>query len=216
MNLYKLNMDQTRPQVEKNGQAVKLPLSEADKIKAIKKAFQDIMEALGLDMDDDSLKDTPERVAKMFVQESFKGLDKKNFPEMNFFENKFNYHQLLIEKNITVNSYCEHHFVPIIGKAHVGYIPKEKIIGLSKINRLVDFFARKPQVQEKLTMEIAESLMKLLDTADIAIVIEAQHLCVCSRGINDTNSLTETSYFGGVFQNVEKQNIFLSSVVAKK
>lgn len=210
MNIEKSG--QIQPKLGSNGHAVKLILNDEEKIRAIKKSFRDIMECLGLDMEDDSLRGTPERVAKMFVKEAFKGLDRRNFPEINFFENKYNYQQVLIEKNIKVNSYCEHHFVPILGKAHVGYIPKERIIGLSKINRLVDFFSHKPQVQEKLTMEIAESLAEILETEDIAIVIEAQHLCVSSRGIRDVDSLTETSFFGGAFQNAETQNTFLSAL----
>lgn len=210
--MHKTDIEQIYPQVEKNGYCDKLPLSEEEKIRSIKKYFRDIMVTLGLDLEDESLRDTPERVAKMFVCESFKGLEMKNFPQINLFENTYRYHQPVVEKNISVNSYCEHHFVPIIGKAHVAYIPGEKIIGLSKINRIVDFFARKPQVQEKLTIEIAECLRDLLNTDDIAIVIEAQHLCVSSRGINDTNSSTETSDFGGIFKLAENRNAFLCSL----
>lgn len=185
-------------------------LSEAEKISKIQYHFAEIMDALGLDLTDDSLKDTPKRVAKMFVKESFSGLDPKNKPEISLFENKYGYHRMLVEKNITLYSNCEHHFVPIIGKVHVAYIPGDKVIGLSKINRLVQYYGKRPQVQERLTMQIAEAMKEILQHDDVAVVIEADHLCVASRGINDTNSMTTTSSYSGKFERIELQQEFLS------
>ena len=157
------------------------------------------MRELGLDLTDDSLAGTPRRVAKMYVQEWFKGLDPKNRPEVRMFENRYNYHQLLVERDITLFSCCEHHFVPIIGKAHVAYLPGTNVVGLSKLNRVVQYYARRPQVQERLTRQIAEELKQSLGTDDVAILIEADHLCVMSRGVNDTSSSTLTSEYGGRF-----------------
>ncbi|MBI1931104.1 MAG: GTP cyclohydrolase I FolE, partial [Ignavibacteriales bacterium] len=160
------------------------------KIELIKSKFSDIMEILGLNLEDESLKDTPKRVAKMFVKEIFSGLDPKNKPAPTLFENKFNFNEMLVEKNITIYSYCEHHFVPIIGKAHIAYFPKEYVIGLSKLNRIAQYFAKRPQVQERLTIQIANELKNVLKTEDVAVIIDAEHLCVASRGVNDVNSST--------------------------
>jgi len=173
--------------------------SDEDKITAISGHFEAIMRELGLDLTDDSLAGTPRRVAKMYVQEWFKGLDPKNRPEVRMFDNRYEYHQLLVERDITLFSCCEHHFVPIIGKAHVAYLPGANVVGLSKLNRVVQYYARRPQVQERLTRQIAEELKQSLGTDDVAVLIEADHLCVMSRGVNDTSSSTLTSEYGGRF-----------------
>ena len=169
------------------------------KITAISGHFEAIMRELGLDLTDDSLAGTPRRVAKMYVQEWFKGLDPKNRPEVRMFDNRYDYHQLLVERDITLFSCCEHHFVPIIGKAHVAYLPGSHVVGLSKLNRVVQYYARRPQVQERLTRQIAQELKQSLGTNDVAVLIEADHLCVMSRGVNDTSSSTLTAEYGGVF-----------------
>src|SRR3954464_15368864 len=163
-------------------------LSDDEKIAIIEKHFAAIMDTLGLDLTDDSLRGTPKRVAKMYVQEIFSGLNPVNRPAVTLFENKYNYNQMLVEKNITFYSNCEHHFVPIVGKAHVAYISSGKVIGLSKINRIVQYFAKRPQVQERLNVQIANELKKILATKDVAVVIEATHHCVCSRGVQDVQS----------------------------
>lgn len=195
---------------ETNKQASVKPLNQIDQIEY---HFEKIMEVLGLDTSDESLKDTPKRVAKMFVNEAFKGLKKENFPDITVFENNYGYEEMLLEKNITLYTYCEHHFVPIIGKVHVAYIPDQHVIGLSKINRLVEYFAKKPQVQERLTVEIANGFKKVLKTDNVAVYIEADHLCVASRGIKDTNSTTSTSHFLGRFKDKELRKEFLSSIL---
>ena len=159
------------------------------------------METLGLDLNDDSLMGTPHRVAKMYVDEIFNGLNPKNKPKIALFENKYQYNEMLVEKNITFYSNCEHHFVPIIGKAHVSYISSGKVIGLSKINRIVEYFAKRPQVQERLTNQIGNELKEILETEDVAVIIDAKHLCVSSRGIKDDTSTTTTSYYSGKFKN---------------
>jgi GTP cyclohydrolase I len=187
-------------------------LSDDAKVKLISNHFREIMNILGLDLNDDSLKNTPSRVARMYVKEIFSGLNPANQPAITLFENKYNYNKLVIEKNITLHSYCEHHFLPIIGKAHVAYISSGKIIGLSKLNRIVQFHSRKPQVQERLTEEIAASLKQALKTQDVAVMIDATHYCVAMRGVNDTNSSTVTSHFGGRFQNEDVKSEFLLSV----
>ncbi len=179
-------------------------LSDKEKKKKIAILFEEIMEVMGLDLNDDSLKGTPERVAKMYIDEIFCGLNPKNKPKIALFENKYNYNQMLVDKNITFYSNCEHHFVPIIGKAHVAYIPSGKVIGLSKLNRIVQYFAKRPQVQERLTNQIANELKEVLGTEDVAVIIDAKHLCVSSRGIKDDTSETVTSYYGGVFNNPQK------------
>lgn len=190
-------------------------LSEEDKIKIIEHHFAKIMQTLDLDLYDDSLSGTPKRVAKMFVNEMFSGLNPENKPDVSLFENKYNYKRMLIEKDITLYSNCEHHFVPIIGKVHVAYIPDEQVIGLSKINRLVQYYAKRPQVQERLTIEIAEALKEALNHDDVAVLIEADHLCVAARGIKDTNSITITSSYSGRFEKEAIQQEFLSYIYKK-
>ena len=187
-------------------------LSDEEKMEIIALKFRDIMNVLGLDLTDDSLKGTPKRVAKMFVQETFRGLNPKNFPSITLFENKYQYKQMLIEKNISVQSTCEHHFVPIIGNAHVAYISSGKVIGLSKLNRLVEYFSKRPQVQERLTVQIANELKKVLKTEDVAVFIEAEHLCVQSRGVKDIHSSTITSSFHGKFLSEATRHEFLHVV----
>jgi len=187
-------------------------LNDDEKIEIIAGHFSAIMKTLGLDLSDDSLKDTPHRVAKMFVKESFSGLNPANEPPVTLFENKYQYNKMLVEKGITLYSYCEHHFVPIIGKAHVAYISKGKVIGLSKINRLVQYYAKRPQVQERLTNQIGEALKKAIGTEDVGVVIEAAHLCVASRGIKDTDSSTVTTFYSGKFLNEEIKREFLSLI----
>jgi GTP cyclohydrolase I len=192
---------------------VKNHLSDTEKKQIIEAHFKIIMETLGLDLSDDSLKDTPQRVAKMYVEEIFYGLDEKKFPKMTVVENKFNYDHPLIETNIVTNSCCEHHFVPILGRTHVAYKPSEKVIGLSKLNRIVDFFARRPQVQERLTMQIHEALCHILHTQDVAVVIDGMHSCVKTRGIKDATSMTRTSKLSGIFfQDTLFRQEFLSSI----
>lgn len=183
-------------------------LSPAEKIKLIEKKFADIMLILGLDLEDDSLSGTPHRVAKMYVNETFSGLLPENEPQITLFENKYEYGGMLIEKNIPVYSCCEHHFVPIIGKAHIGYLPAGKVIGLSKLNRIVHYYSRRPQVQERLTVQIAEHLKKALGTENVCIVIEAEHLCVASRGVRDVGATTITGSYHGLFLDSEKRNEF--------
>jgi GTP cyclohydrolase I len=186
--------------------------SDAEKIEQIAEYFGQIMDILGLDRTDDSLSGTPKRVAKMYVQEIFSGLNPANFPDVKLFENKYQYNQMLVEKNILFYSNCEHHFVPIIGKAHVAYISGGKVIGLSKINRLVQHFAKRPQVQERLTMQITKALQEVLETQDVAVVIDATHLCVSSRGVKDVNSSTVTANFCGQFENEATKNEFLKYI----
>src|SRR6185437_7248341 len=182
------------------------------KIELIQNHFRDIMHILGLDLTDDSLKGTPHRVAKMFVKEIFSGLNPENKPDMKLFENKYKYNEMLIEKNITLYSYCEHHFVPIIGKVHVAYVSSGKVIGLSKINRLVQHFAKRPQVQERLTVQIGEALKEALETEDVAVIVDAVHLCVASRGVQYTNSTTISSYYAGKFKEEHRTKEFLSLI----
>jgi GTP cyclohydrolase I len=178
-------------------------LSDEEKKDKIASLFSEIMDVMGLDLTDDSLKGTPKRVAKMYIDEIFSGLNPVNKPKVALFDNKYQYNEMLVEKNITFYSNCEHHFVPIIGKAHIAYISSGKVIGLSKLNRIVQYYAKRPQVQERLTNQIAEELKAILDTEDVAVIIDAKHLCVSSRGIKDDTSSTVTSYFGGQFK---KQN----------
>lgn len=190
-------------------------LDDDTKIDLIQSKFEEIMNILGLDLNDDSLSGTPRRVAKMYVQEIFKGLNPKNAPKIALFENKYLYSQMLVEKDITLYSNCEHHFVPIVGKAHVAYISSGKVIGLSKINRVVEYFAKRPQVQERLTVQIANYLKEKLETEDIAVLIDAKHLCVSSRGVEDTSSSTITATYLGKFQDVSTRNEFLKYVYGK-
>lgn len=185
---------------------------DAVKIELIQKHFKEIMLILGLDLDDDSLKGTPNRVAKMYVKEVFSGLNPANKPSIKLFDNKYKYNEMLVEKDITMYSYCEHHFVPIIGKAHVAYISNGKVIGLSKINRLVQHYSKRPQVQERLTVQIAEALKEALQTEDVAIVIDASHLCVSSRGVKDTTSTTITAHYSGKFKEEHTKNEFLAFI----
>lgn len=182
-------------------------MSDDEKIRIIEKHFRVIMETLGLDLTDDSLQGSPRRVAKMYVKEVFSGLNPDNMPHARLFENKYKYDQMLVEKEITFYSHCEHHFVPIYGKAHVAYISTGKVIGLSKINRIVQYYAKRPQVQERLTVQIAEELKRALDTEHVGVVMDATHLCVASRGVGDTNSKTGTAHFSGKFldENVKKE-----------
>jgi GTP cyclohydrolase I len=187
-------------------------LTDDEKINKIEYHFAEIMHTLGLNLFDDSLCETPRRVAKMFVKEIFSGLNPHNKPEISLFENKYGYKKMLIEKDITLYSNCEHHFVPIIGKVHVAYIPDQQVIGLSKINRLVQYYAKRPQVQERLTVQISEALKENLQHNDVAVVIEADHLCVASRGINDTNSRTYTAEYSGQFKNDTIRQEFLSHI----
>ena len=179
-------------------------LSDEQKKQRISELFGEIMDVLGLDRSDDSLQGTPDRVAKMYVEEIFSGLNPVNKPKIALFDNKYRYNQMLVEKNISFYSNCEHHFVPIIGKAHIAYISSGKVIGLSKLNRIVQYYAKRPQVQERLTNQIAKELENVLQTKDIAVIIDAKHLCVASRGVKDDTSATVTTYYGGKFNSAEK------------
>ncbi len=187
-------------------------LEDEEKMRIIESHFQDIMLTLGLDLSDDSLRGTPHRVAKMFVSEIFGGLNPENKPEARVFENSYQYGEMLVEKNISLHTTCEHHFLPIVGKAHVAYISTGTVIGLSKINRIVDYYARRPQVQERLTRQIAEELKRVLNTEDVAVVIDAKHFCVAARGIQDTDSSTLTSEYSGRFREVSMRKEFLQYV----
>ncbi|MBK8701502.1 MAG: GTP cyclohydrolase I FolE [Saprospiraceae bacterium] len=187
-------------------------LSDKEKMDKIAYHFGEIMHSLGLDLTDDSLRGTPSRVAKMYVKEIFSGLDPKNKPAVALFENKYKYNQMLVEKDISFYSNCEHHFVPIIGKAHLAYIANDRVIGLSKLNRIVQYYAKRPQVQERLTMQIGEELKSVLKTDNIAVVIDAKHLCVSSRGVQDNDSSTVTSYYGGKFLNENTKQEFLKYI----
>ncbi|MAT89851.1 MAG: GTP cyclohydrolase I FolE [Flavobacteriaceae bacterium] len=186
--------------------------SDIEKIALIKKDVHHIMETLGLDLTDDSLKGTPTRVAKMFVQELFGGLHPDRKPKASTFENKYKYGEMLVEKNITLYSTCEHHLLPIVGKAHIAYISSGTVVGLSKMNRIVDYYAKRPQVQERLTIQIVKELQHILGTQDVACVIDAKHLCVNSRGIRDIDSSTVTSEFGGAFKKAETRREFLDYI----
>jgi GTP cyclohydrolase I len=183
--------------------------SDAEKIEVIEQKVYEILEILGMDLTDDSLKGTPKRVAKMFVNEIFGGLHPNRKPSASTFDNKYKYGEMLVEKNITVYSTCEHHLLPIVGKAHVAYISNGTVVGLSKMNRIVDYFAKRPQVQERLTIQIVEELQKILNTQNVACVIDAKHLCVNSRGIRDISSSTVTAEFGGLFKNKDTKREFL-------
>lgn len=187
-------------------------LSDIEKIASIKKDVAHIMETLGLDMTDDSLKGTPTRVAKMFVNEIFGGLHPDRKPKASTFDNNYKYGEMLVEKNIVVYSTCEHHLLPIVGRAHVAYISNGTVVGLSKMNRIVDYYAKRPQVQERLTMQIVQELQEALGTEDVACVIDAKHLCVNSRGIRDIESSTVTSEFGGKFKETETRREFLDYI----
>ena len=190
-------------------------LSDVEKINIIEEKFTDILHTLGMDLTDDSLKGTPKRVAKMYVNEIFSGLNPKNKPKASKFDNKYKYGEVLVEKNITLYSTCEHHLLPIVGKAHVAYISNGSVVGLSKMNRIVQYYAQRPQVQERLTLQIVKELQKTLNTKDVACIIDAKHLCVNQRGIKDVSSSTVTSEFGGVFKQQDKKQEFIDYIKMK-
>jgi GTP cyclohydrolase I len=190
-------------------------LSDEEKVEKIEKHFREIMTILGLDLTDDSLQGTPKRVAKMYVKEVFSGLNPKNRPIAKLFENKYNYDQMLVEKDITFYSHCEHHFVPIYGKVHVAYISTGNVIGLSKINRIVQYFAKRPQVQERLTVQIGKEIQRVLNTEHVGVVVDANHMCVASRGVGDTNSKTGTAFFNGKFKEENTKREFLNYINSK-
>jgi GTP cyclohydrolase IA len=187
-------------------------LTDEEKIAAIKQDVESILKTLGMDLTDDSIKGTPNRVAKMFVKEIFGGLNPLKKPGSSTFENKYKYGEMLVEKNITIYSTCEHHLLPIVGRAHVAYISNGTVVGLSKMNRIVDYFAKRPQVQERLTIQIVQELKKVINTEDVACVIDAKHLCVNSRGIRDIESSTVTSEFGGKFKDENVRREFLDYI----
>ena len=187
-------------------------LSDKEKIASIENNFKNILHTLGMDLTDDSLIGTPHRVAKMFVKEIFGGLDPKRKPKLSTFDNNYKYGEMLVEKNITVYSTCEHHLLPIVGKAHIAYVSTGKVIGLSKMNRIVEYYAKRPQVQERLTMQVVQALQEALNTEDVACVIDAKHLCVNSRGISDIASSTVTSEFGGKFKDQAVKREFLDYI----
>jgi len=187
-------------------------LTDGEKIEVIEKHFAKIMEALGLDLNDESLSGTPQRVAKMYVKEIFKGLNPKNRPDARKFGNKYEYGEMVVVKNINVTSFCEHHFLPFIGKAHVAYFSTGKVIGLSKINRVVDYYARRPQVQERLTLQIADELETALESEDVAVFIESKHFCVSTRGIQDRESSTVTTEYRGQFKDEMTQQRFIDYI----
>ena len=189
--------------------------SDEEKIRNIKEYFAKIMQELGLDLKDESLSGTPYRFAKMYVKELFYGLNPNNKPKLSVFPNKYGYKKMLIEHDITIDSSCEHHFLPITGHAHIGYIPNDKVIGLSKINRLVDYYSHRPQVQERLCLQILNDLQETLNTKSVIVVLNARHLCVSSRGIKDKDSSTTTIEFGGCFENIESRNEFFQNLNKK-
>lgn len=191
-------------------------LTDEEKIDKIEIHIREIMETLGLDLNDDSLSGTPKRVAKMYVKEVFSGLNPKNRPQTKLFENKYNYDQMLVEKEITFYSHCEHHLVPIYGRAHVAYFSSGKVIGLSKINRIVQYFAKRPQVQERLTVQIGKELERILQTESVGVVVDANHMCVAMRGVGDTNSKTGTAYFSGKFKDENTKREFLNFINSKQ
>ena len=190
--------------------------SDKEKIETIENHFYHIMQEMGLDMSDDSLRGTPHRVAKMFIQEIFSGLNPDNKPKLSVFENSYHYDKMLVEADISFNSTCEHHFLPIIGKAHIGYVSSGKVIGLSKLNRIVDYYSRRPQVQERLIMQIFNELKSVLKTDSVIVVMEAKHLCVSSRGIKDESSFTSTIQYGGIFNEKENRNDFFNMLKSEK
>lgn len=190
--------------------------SDKEKIETIENHFYHIMQEMGLDMSDDSLRGTPHRVAKMFIQEIFSGLNPDNKPKLSVFDNSYHYDKMLVEADISFNSTCEHHFLPIIGKAHIGYVSSGKVIGLSKLNRIVDYYSRRPQVQERLIMQIFNELKSVLKTDSVIVVMEAKHLCVSSRGIKDESSFTSTIQYGGIFNEKENRNDFFNMLKSEK
>ncbi|MCB0680890.1 MAG: GTP cyclohydrolase I FolE [Saprospiraceae bacterium] len=229
MNLNKGSLNGSRPQpalslIEEIGdehlasatdtplRADAFELSDSEKIERIEAHFREIMELIGLDLSDDSLQGTPRRVAKMYVQEIFSGLKPDNKPSATLFENKFQYRNMLIEKNIRVQSFCEHHFLPIYGTAHVAYISSGQVIGLSKLNRIVEYYSRRPQVQERLTMQIAAELKEVLQTEDVAVYLDAKHMCVQMRGVEHPHSSTITADYSGKFLNDHYRQEFLQAI----
>ncbi|MBB3698193.1 GTP cyclohydrolase I FolE [Flammeovirga yaeyamensis] len=190
--------------------------SDEEKIEIIQEYFAGIMKTLGLNLSDNSLKGTPYRFAKMYVKELFAGLDPKNKPNLSVFDNKYQYNKMLVEKNITFSSACEHHFLPIVGKAHVGYISSGKVIGISKINRIVEYYGKRPQVQERMTLQIYNELKDALQTDSVIVVVDAEHLCVSSRGVKDKTSSTVTLEYGGEFNDLSLRNEFLKLVGNEK
>jgi GTP cyclohydrolase I len=188
---------------------------ESEKVEKIAHHVKEILKTLGLNVEDPSLKDTPRRVAEMYVYELFRGLDLTNKPEVRLFPNQYGYQEPVIQCNISVKSVCEHHLVPFLGVAHVGYMPGDHVIGLSKLNRIVDFYSRRPQVQERLTNQIAFELKRILHTEDVFVIIEAEHFCVKIRGIQDQDALTITSHFSGIFQSQDMKN-FVWQFVKRK
>ncbi len=201
------------------GTAVQTPLrkdafdlTDDQKIEKIEEHFSEIMHTLGLDLNDESLSGTPHRVAKMYVKEIFQGLNPKNRPDAKKFSNKYEYRDLVVVKNINVTSFCEHHFLPFLGKAHVAYKSSGRVIGLSKINRMVDYYSRRPQVQERLTLQIADELQGALETEDVAVFIESKHLCVSTRGIKDRESSTVTTEYRGDFKDEATQQRFIDYI----
>ena len=186
-------------------------LSDDEKVVLIAEKFAEIMEILGLDLKDDSLSGTPERVAKMYIHETFQGLNPLNKPDITLFENNYAYGEMLVERNITVHSTCEHHFVPILGVCHVAYFAKGKVVGLSKLNRIVKFYSKRPQVQERLTEQIAAELKRSLQTEDVAVYLDAEPLCVKTRGVEDCSSSTVTSHYSGRFKDPDVRNEFLTA-----
>ncbi len=221
LKMFELNRTMNEEKIEEIGDnhvatSAKNPLradafdiSDNEKIEKIQESVKDILETLGMDLTDDSLQGTPKRVAKAFVNEIFMGLNPANLPKASTFENNYNYGEMLVEKNIVVYSTCEHHLLPIIGRAHVAYISNGNVIGLSKMNRIVEYFSKRPQVQERLTMQIVQAMQEALGTQDVACVVDAKHLCVNSRGIKDIESSTVTSEFGGKFKEKETRKEFL-------
>lgn len=219
--MFEVNSKMNEERIEEIGEnhvgtSAKTPLrpdafdiSDSEKIAKIQESVKDILETLGMDLTDDSLQGTPKRVAKAFVNDIFMGLNPANMPKASTFDNNYNYGEMLVEKNIIVYSTCEHHLLPIVGRAHVAYISDGKVIGLSKMNRIVEYFAKRPQVQERLTMQVVQAMQEALGTQDVACVIDAKHLCVNSRGIKDIESSTVTSEFGGKFKEKETKKEFL-------
>ncbi len=209
LNAEEMGEDHVMASIETPLRKDAFEMDDKTKIKKIEHHFQAIMEIMGLDLTDDSLKGTPHRVAKMYIKEIFSGLSPANKPKITLFNNKYKYNQMLVEKDITFFSNCEHHFVPIFGKAHLAYISSGKVIGLSKLNRIVQYYAKRPQVQERLTVQIANELKTVLNTEDVAVVLDAKHLCVSSRGVQDTGATTVTSFYGGKFQDTKIKEEFL-------
>ena len=191
---------------------IPLRMSDTKKIELLIPHITAILQILGIDLEDESLRETPRRVAQMYVHENFRGLNPELKPQMTLFDNSYGYKEMLLEKEITFYSYCEHHLVPFFGRAHVAYIPDRHVVGLSKLNRLVRYMAQKPQVQERLTVEIGRELQRALQTEDVAVVLEARHLCIASRGVEDVNSITRTSHFSGRFEEREHKNEFLRQI----